>query len=319
MLKRAVLSVVAAAAALGGCRDGGGEGAPDGRLVIAADVPAYAAIARALAPEGAEVLTLVDPMVSPHVFNPAPSTVSALAGADVVVVNGLELAPALERQARASARGSAAFVVVADALGIGGEDAHGHGHAHGEGAHHQHAVDPHLWLDPMLMYEAVGAIGDAVVAAMEREGMATGEAVAGVEERRAALLEAVLRVDGAFATRLGAVETRTLVTHHDALSRLADRYGLEVRAVIQPSAGVDPAPSVVDMVLGLARDGEIRAIFVEPQLPGGAARRLAELAGVPLVEINPLAEGPYEARMMELLGALEAGLGGGAHNAAQDE
>lgn len=288
---------------------------PDPRLVIAADVPAYGAIARALAPD-ARIVTLIDPSVSPHTFNPAPSTVAAIAAADLILLNGLDLAPALDRQARSAARDAAAILTIADALSLRAEPHdHDHDHTHHD-HHHHHAVDPHLWLDPVLMYEALDPIRGAIARAMQRAG-ASPDDIASLDRRRDELGARILALHDAFDSRLADAPSRVIVTHHDAFSRIADRYGLEVRAVIQPSTGVDPAPSVVDLVLRLARDGDIRAIFVEPQLPAGPAARLAELARLPLIELNPLDPDDYPDAMMRLLDALSAGLSAPAHNAAE--
>ena len=75
-----------------------------------------------------EVYDIVKPGVDPHDFDPSPADIDALARADVVVTNGIEMEPWLD-DALDAAGGDAVVVVAAEGVDVRGDD-------------------PHVWHDP---------------------------------------------------------------------------------------------------------------------------------------------------------------------------
>lgn len=144
--RKALAGVLAAMLILPGCGGGGAEmangGGDDAPLVVATTTH-LADFARVVGGDRARVYQVLRPGVSPHEHEPTAADLEAVAGAEVVVHNGLGLEafwPDL-----VSAAGPEGIVVDASegiaTLGPGAGEAHPGTAGHGE-------VDPHVWHDP---------------------------------------------------------------------------------------------------------------------------------------------------------------------------
>ena len=78
------------------------------------------------------------------------------------------------------------------------------------------------------------------------------------------------------------------MTFHGSLYYYADRYRLEVAAVVEPVPGREPTARYMADVLDVIRKAAVVALFSEPQLDPRAARAIASEAGLPLYEIDPV-------------------------------
>ena len=84
----AMLSVVAVAAVLGAAGCGAGGSATGGALDVVAAESFLADIAQNVAGDRFTVGMLIPPGADPHAFEPTPKDLGAVAGADLVIVNG---------------------------------------------------------------------------------------------------------------------------------------------------------------------------------------------------------------------------------------
>jgi zinc/manganese transport system substrate-binding protein len=160
--------------------------------------------------------------------------------------------------------------------------------------------DPHVWMDPRKMSDAVPAIGDAL-----------GEADPANESsylRRADLYAGELAgLDGFAATQLDAVPQadRKLVTSHDALGYFADRYGFEVVASPFGPLGAEAEPSAGELqdVIDAVEETGVPAVFANAEDDPSVMEQVAEEAGVEVVD-DLLVESPGDAgtydRMIEV-------------------
>ncbi len=110
------------------------------------------------------------------------------------------------------------------------------------------------------------------------------------------------------ADALAPLKGRAIVTHHNAWAYLCARYHLTVAAVIRPIDTVEPTPGDVMLAVKAIRQHDARAVFVEPQFPGGVAQRIANTARVRLETLDPLGDGDWPATMRSNLAALLRGL-----------
>ncbi len=290
-----------------GCGRGAGSGESvrePGPLRVVVSIPPLQGLCRALLPGDAEVRVLVRPGQSPHGFEPTPSDIAAIARADLVVMVGLGIEARLPRSAREGER----VVVMADALGIGGdhdEAGHeGHDHAHGEGVE-----DPHLWIDPGLVAAFIPMLAERVRLAMERAGASVAELDA-VDEKIEQTKIAATAVDAEYREKLGPFAGAEIVTQHAAWSRVADRYGLVIAGVIQVADGGEPTPGHIAEVVAAARAQGAKAVFTEVQLDAVIAERVAEQIGVPVGRLDPLGDGDWGAMMRGNLEELVRTIGG---------
>jgi zinc transport system substrate-binding protein len=176
---------------------------------------------------------------------------------------------------------------------------------------------PHAWLVPPAMEGCVNAIHQSVSAWMDERKAESEQTWGGCSDpvlhdllklvlrtRRDELSVVCREVDAEFANRLAPFKGRAIITHHDAWSAVARRYGLEVAAVIQPTHDAEPSPADLADVTRITKERGIKAIFIEPQLNPAAANRIAEITGANVLTLDPLGDGDWPAMMRKNLDAL---------------
>lgn len=300
-----------------------------GPLRVVATIAPLGALIREALPEGAQLRVLLTPGQSEHGYEPTPQDMAALARADLAVYVGLGLDARVEEFLRKNPSSRRVDLCVAEALGLelaahgpGGGGESGDEHAGHEPVDHDHepsaiddhdghahgAIDPHVWLDPMLMKSFAGPLG----AAVEQAARAAGPLSAEEATRLAALRDSLVRrlddLDAEYRSVLTPLSGRSIVTHHNAWGRLAGRYGLKVAAMLRPVESAESTPADIARAVEAVRASGATAIFVEPQFNGESARRVARAAGVKVLVLDPLGGEDYFAMMRANLGALRSGL-----------
>jgi ABC-type Zn uptake system ZnuABC Zn-binding protein ZnuA len=193
-----------------------------------------------------EVDTILGPEADPHDYEPRPSDVTAIGGAEVVFKSGGDLDEWLDELVDEA--GAEDVVTLIDAVRTrpeGGE------------------VDPHWWQDPRNAVLAVRAIEQALAEADPggrarylRQADAYVRSLRALDRRIAACMRKVPRAE------------RKLVTTHDALGYFADRYDIEVVGAVIPALTTQAQPSARDvqrLVDQIEAEG-VKAIFPETAL-----------------------------------------------------
>jgi zinc transport system substrate-binding protein len=133
-------------------------------------------------------------------------------------------------------------------------------------------VDPHVWLDPVLMSQLVGEVQRGLASA-DKKGAAT-------YRRNAEALQAKLaELDARYRQRLTGCARSLLVTSHESFGYLAARYGLEQRGVAGLSPENEPDPARLGELAQLARDEGVTTVFTEETVSPRIAETLARDAG----------------------------------------
>jgi zinc/manganese transport system substrate-binding protein len=231
-----------------------------------------------------EVISLVGPDGDAHVYQPSPADAEAVAGAAVVVANGLGFEGWMDRLVEASGT-RAAIITASDGIKpiAFGEDEHGHdhaegeahdhGHDHAEGEAHDHdhakeeagheghdhgAFDPHAWQSVTNVALYVGNIEKGLAAADPAGAEAyTANAAAYLAELDA--LDAEIRAAVAALPQ----DRRTVVTSHDAFGYFAADYGLTFVAPQGVSTEAEASAQDVAALITQIRAENIGAVFVE--------------------------------------------------------
>jgi zinc transport system substrate-binding protein len=256
----------------------------DKPLVVASFYPLYE-FAKQVAGEHAEVVSLVPVGIEPHDWEPAPPDVIRVQRAKLFVYNGAGLEPWVEKLLRdAKARGTA-VVRATERVALLSGDRPGHQHAHGAkpGAPKgkTHAVDPHVWLDPVRAQAQV----EAIRAGLAKVDPAHAAAYAANAQAYWAKLAAL---DAAFASGLKECARRDFVTTHSAFSYLARRYGLTQIPIqgIEPEA--EPNPADLAALVKLAKARKVRYVFFETLVSSKLAETLAREIGAQTLVLNPV-------------------------------
>ena len=166
-----------------------------------------------------------------------------------------------------------------------------HGHAEGESG------DPHVWLDPVLVRDALlPRIADFVRA------LAPADAP-GVSRRAAALADSLTALDGEIREILDGLPLRAFIATHDAWSYFAARYGLEPLGSLYERPGHEPSARGLAALVDAARSAGLRTVLSEPQLAETAARALAAELDAVVATVDPLGGPELEGRRgyMELM------------------
>jgi zinc transport system substrate-binding protein len=133
-------------------------------------------------------------------------------------------------------------------------------------------LDPHVWLDPILMSQLVGEV-ERGLAAADPKGAAT------YEKNAQALQGRLGALDTRYRDRLTGCSRDLLVTSHEAFGYLANRYRLRQEGVAGLSPDAEPDPARLGELAALARDQGVTTVFTEETVSPRIAQTLARDAG----------------------------------------
>ncbi len=254
------------------------------KLDVVASFSVIADFAKNVGGERVAITTLVGPNGDAHVYEPKPADAKAMAGADVILVNGLDFEGFLERLVETS--GTKAPVIeltkgvtpikmkeeFAEEEGGEGEAAHAHeaGQSHEEHAHesgkaeeagHHHDrgdTDPHAFQSIANARIYVKNIADGFCAA-DKDGCTT------YEKNAAAYTVELDKLETEVKETIASIpaEKRTIITSHDAFGYFENAYDLTFRAPEGISTEADPSAADVARLIEDVRRDKAAAIFVE--------------------------------------------------------
>ncbi|WP_313821662.1 metal ABC transporter substrate-binding protein [Citricoccus sp.] len=288
---------------LTGCAGGGSEpeGASNGAepVAVATTTQLGSILDSITSCAGTTSSTVMGPGDDPHDFSPSSRQIAEMAGAGLVVTNGLGLEAGMQTALDNAAADGAHLVEVApevDPLAFAEHDGHEGGspedqsaEGHSPEGHSHEGNDPHFWMDVARMGQAAELIG-AELAEVTGDGQyadcgtQTAEELVAVDAEVREILETVPE------------DRRTLVTDHAAYNYFAEAYGFEIAGVVVPGGSTDAEPS----------SGELAGLVSQMNQEGadalvtgaGAGNKLvsalsAETGGeVPVVELYEGGVGP---------------------------
>ncbi len=278
----AVVMLSAAACADAGDADLAAVSDDGERLHLVATTSVLGDIVASLAEDDAEVSVIMPPSSDPHGFQPSASDARLLREADLVVANGLQLEESLLSALDAAEADGVRIFTVADKVDpLAFEEDEGEG----EDDHARDGEDPHFWLDPVRTAEGVELLGAELAAIDAAPGRPdwTARAVAYAEDLR--------EVASEMEAELARIPThrRKLVTNHDALAYLADRFDLEVIGTVLPgtSTQAEPDPRAFGALVDTLERESVSVVFVETTDSTALAEQLdRELAGRGVIDLE---------------------------------
>jgi len=142
---------------------------------------------------------------------------------------------------------------------------------------HGHEGDPHYWLDPVSVIKYVENIRDGLSAA----DPAGAQLYVANAQTYIAKLQALDKWAAAQMQQVPA-DRRVLVTNHESLGYLADRYGLRIVGAIVPSVSSGASPSAQQLagLTDAVKRAGVKAIFLETGSNPQLANQLAREAGI---------------------------------------
>lgn len=281
--KRLLLVILACGglfAALAGAPTAG-RSAP---LSVVATIHPLAEIARAIGGDLVSVQSLLPAGASPHTFEARPSHVRAAAEADLFLAVGGGLDD-WSLRILADGRDAPPVVRAAEVVALAGLGLHpfddGHDHA---------GIDPHVWLDPLL-------VRDAIAPEVARRLIEIRPDLASrFEENLSRFQEELTLLDARISSLLDDVATRRIISFHSAWGYFARRYGLETAATVADFPGQEPSARWVAEVVRIARAHGVRVIFAEPQFSPKAAEAIAAEIGGDVLLLDPIGASDFPDR-----------------------
>lgn len=248
-------------------------------LKVVASFSILGDMVRNVAGSNADVTVLVGPDGDAHSFEPGPADASALADADLLVMNGLGFEPWLIRLAAAS--GTKAKYVTAsfgisprhlseeekrahDAAHEDHED-EDHDHAHDAKGHDEHGYpapaqdfDPHAWQSLRNGIVYVQNIADAL-AEKDPDNALVYRANA------ESYITELKKLDGWVRQELAKIpqEKRKVITTHDAFGYFGDAYGIQFISPLGIGNTAEPGAEALARLIDRIRQEKIRALFIE--------------------------------------------------------
>jgi len=249
---------------------GSSRGAP-GELDVVAAENVYGNIAAQIGgPHVSVTSILTNPDADPHLFEPGTSSGLAVAGAKVVIQNGLGYDAFMAKLENAAPSKHRIVVTTADVLGIQGKDA-----------------NPHLWYDVPKLGRIARAIASALEradprhAAAYRSGLSHFDRSLGPLRREVATIRA--RFHGAPVAYTEPVPGYLLLA--------AELRNLAPDSFTRPiEDGSEPSPSAVAAMNALVAHHRIRVLLYNSQAVSPITARLRTAAGAAGIAIVPVTE-----------------------------
>jgi zinc/manganese transport system substrate-binding protein len=241
-----------------------------------------------------DLTVLVGPDTDAHTYQPRPNDLRVLAGAKVLVSNGLGFEGWIDRLADAASFKGTRIVVSKDVA-----------------AAFEQRPDPHCWQDVACTRRYVANIATGLAAA-DPANAAFYRQRAETYDARLAALEAWIRSTIATVPE----DRRKAITGHNSFHYFARSYGVQFEAPRGYSTDSDPSARDMAQLIRQVRAQKIKALFIEnmtnPVLIDEIARDSGAVVG-PRLYSDALSrpDGPaptYEAMMRYNVAALVAGM-----------
>lgn len=280
------------------------------RMSIVVTTTVWGDVVENIVGDDAAVEVLFPAGVDPHEYRASSQQIATLSQADLVVANGLGLEAGLVSVLEAAESDGVNVFEVApllDPLPVGGSEGSvecdpDQSHDHGAEVDHVGGCDPHVWMDPGRVADATRLLAielaaiDGTVDWQARADQYAAELLA-ADEEIGALLDTV------------PVENRKLVTNHDTLGYLADRYGYEVIGTVVPGGSTLSDPSSEDLarLVEVIRQEGVNVVFAETIEPAALAEAVAAEVGdtVQVIELHTDSLGEADSGADSLIGLLK--------------
>jgi len=240
-----------------------------------------------------QVNVLVPPGSSPHNYSILPSQMKDMAKSKVWLQIGLLTFEDALKDKLADINKELNIVNCSEGIDpIAGTECEVEGHEH---AHHE-AYDPHIWLAP----------AESKIIAMN-----TFNALKAGFPQHATVFEAnyeqfSMKIDSVselIAQKLAPLTNRNILIFHPTLGYYARQFGLQQTAL--ELDGKEPSPKHMKAIVDLAREQNIRVIFIQKEFDAENAQQLARELEGEVVIIDPL-DYDWEKQLLDITDKIAA-------------
>jgi len=212
-----------------------------------------------------------------HTFEPTQKNMMDLADADLFFYIGLGLEGFVDKAKRTLSGEQVKMVATADALTddeiqagmVEEEDEHDE---EGHEDHHHGAIDPHVWISPVLSQKLSLSIKNALIE-QDPEHEAT------YTENYEKLIAELNQLDADFKEMADQAENKTFFVSHAAFGYLAKPYGLEQVSIAGLNSQDEPSQKKLTEIVELAKEKNIKTILFEQNVSSKTANVIRKEIG----------------------------------------
>jgi zinc/manganese transport system substrate-binding protein len=231
--------------------------AADGKLNVVAAENFYGDIAHQIGGDGVAVTSIMsNPDQDPHLFETTPGVVKQIADAQIVVLNGADYDPWMDKLLKASPNAGRVAIAAADLVGK------------------KAGENPHLWYDPDTMPATAKAMAEAFAKAdpAHKDDYSA---------RHKTFLSSLKPIDDKIAAIRGKYAGTTVTASEPVFGYMASALGLKMRNErFQLSIMNDTEPSARDVASfqNDLKNHKVRIMFYNKQASNKAVQTLVDLA-----------------------------------------
>lgn len=246
-----------------GCTDSN----PTDRPTVVVSYSILGDIVSQLVGDTADVQVIIPNGVDPHEFEPSAKNVETLNGATLIVTNGANLEEHLARIIEQAHESGVAEFVIADHVTTRTMTEDG-----------AEIVDPHLWLDPLTILQAIPDLAQQLGTILQVD----------LTSQAAEVENMLTELNSQAAAIMSEITNCTLVTGHDEMGYFAARFGCTVVGAIIPSlsTSAEATAGQIAELKRLASESSVHAIFADHGAPTHVADQLARELNVQLVVLT---------------------------------
>ena len=248
---------------------------------ILATTPMLGEFVKQVAGEDVYVGVLMPYAVDPHTFEPSPKDVAKINEADLVFHVGLKYENiALTKLLKNSVKSGHSLIEIGSKINAIEFKNDNHDDEDKHDDHDHGTLDPHFWFDPNRVALAVGEIKKELIN-LDPENRISYELSANSYVEKLKMLDQ--QIDALIQTI--PFDNRKIVTTHESLGYLENRYGLEVLVTVIPNITTEDGvtPKQLVEVIEQIKEYEIKVIFLEAESPTKSAEIVAKETNVSLV------------------------------------
>lgn len=244
-------------------------------------VPIHGLVAQVMGDLGAPDL-VVTPGASPHGYALRPSQARALDQADLVIWMGAPLTPWLENPLASLASDAEQLTLlevpgtilheVRDGIAFETDD-----HSHD----HDHAIDPHAWLDPENARLWLGIIADALADLDPENAQTYRQNAEMAQSDLTAIIEQI-------AAQLAPLRSSRFIVFHDAYQYFEHRFDITVIGAISLTDASDPGAARITEIRNLVATEGVSCVFSEPQFNAGLISAVLDGGDANTAVIDPI-------------------------------
>ncbi|MBF0273740.1 MAG: zinc ABC transporter substrate-binding protein [Nitrospinae bacterium] len=236
-------------------------------------------IVREIAGETATVKVLIKGNISPHVYEPSPKDVIDLQACDLFFLIGLDMEHWAEKLINSKDyKGKPPILTGNEILKIK------ENHQRGNYSEHQHnGTNPHVWLSSFLTEKIAKLVYMELLEFFPDNQRYFQKNYDNFIQKTKALNNHFYLLK----EKLQKLKVR-IVTFHGSFHYFFHGLGFKNVRVIEQSPGKKPSLKLIKELIDFLNEGEIKAVFTEPQFSGRMARTLVKETGAEVGVLDPI-------------------------------